>query len=267
MPRLVLSVLVIAGIICFTFASSYTEAASIVYGDYEASDVMFNMVTEESSTDEVPLFGAPVATENSLAFFPTNFGSSAQNGASDTTDSQLRMTISAKEDSIGIAQLMFEEVGDFTLNGGGEATAMVGAAAFWSIVEIDGQAIQGPLPSSRANLTFDSGGGANGGVYTLPGDAGAATTWAGSLVIDVNEFLRSEGIDGRATKLELSLDNTLSTFADGLSSSFIKKKEAQQITITAVTAPVPEPTAALLTFLALTVAAMANGRTRIRRLG
>jgi len=246
--------------VCF---STHVSAQPILYGDFDGADVTFRMVTEESSLDELPLFGPPTSTSNSLAFTPNSFASSAENGV-DITDSQMSMTLVAKDNLVGISRLLIEESGDFTLIGEGSAMASVGGAAFWTIIEIDGQPIDGPLPKGSSNLMFTSGAGPNGGVFSLPGDAGTAVTWEGSLVIDLDPLLFDMGIGGRATRIEFTLDNTLGTSADGQSAAFIKKKQTEQISITALTAPVPEPSSTALTVCGLILLA-ASGRCRNRR--
>lgn len=235
--------------------SNSALAASVNYGDFFGSDVTFRTVIEDSSTDNVPLFGAPIATANSLAFSPTAFGSSANGGNSDITDSQLRMTIESNGTDTGITFIVVNEVGDFTLQGpsGADASANVGAAMFWTIIDVDGQPLPGPLPQGQANITFTSGSGPNGGEFSLPGDAGTAVPWEGQYIVDVDAFLLQEGLSGVATKIEFTLDNSLSTFADESSAAFIKKKEAQQVTIQAVAQNLPEPGASALMLPALLV--------------
>lgn len=230
-------------------SSSAVLGSTINYGDFTGANVTFESVRESSETDAVPLFGAPLATTNSLAFSPIAFGSSAQGNTSDVTDSQLRMTISSNSMSNGITFIVLNEIGDFTLQGpsDGEAHASVGAAVFWTILEVDGEPLPGPLPQGNDNVQFN-GAGMNGGEFSLPNDAGAALPWSGQYVLDVDGFLLDNGINGAATKVEFTFDNSLSTFADSASAAHIKKKEAQQITVTAVPQLLPEPSTGFMLF-------------------
>lgn len=219
-------------------------ASSIDYGDFAGTDVMFVSVSEDSPTDLIPLFGAPIATSNSLAFTPTAFSSVSGGDSgitSDITDSQLSVTIQSKSSDIGVQSILVNELGDYTLVGPGVARASVGAALFWTVVEVNGEALAGPLPQGQANVNFDVGSGVNGGNFALPSDEGTAVPWSGQRVIDVDAFLLDHGIEGSATRIAFTLNNSLATSADLSSSAFIKKKAAQQITISAVPQLLPEP--------------------------
>jgi hypothetical protein len=241
-------------------ATACCPAATMIYGDYSGADVIFTNVLEESATDPLPLFGAPLSTSNSLSFSPTSFGSSSSGQNADITDSQLSLTMQAVDDSV-ISAIIIKEAGDYSLTGTGDATANVGAAVFWTVLEINGVTLAGPLPTGTANVTFAQGSGAHGGSFRLPDDVGAANVWTGSLEVDMEDFLASQQLTGMVTKIALTLDNTLSTSSTAGTSAFIKKKESQQVGITAVTKPVPEPDSLWLAWFALV-----SFRLRWRRL-
>ena len=241
-------------------------ASSINYGDFFGDDVTFRSVVEDSRTDPAPLFGAPLATSNSLSFSPTAFASASQGGIADVTDSQLRMTIEAKSNETGITFVVIDELGDFTLEGppDGIATAKVGAAMIWTVLEVNGEPLPGPLPRGQAKITFDNGAGEFGGEFALPDDVGAAHPWSGKHVIDLTDFLLENQIDGVATKVEFTMNNSLSTFADAQSAAHIKKKEAQQVTITAIPNLMPEPAAGeMLIPVLLFVAMRRRNRSKV----
>ena len=240
--------LLAAATVCVAALAATCPATTISYGDFTGAQVVFTNVLEQSSTDPVPLFGAPIATANSLAFSPITFSSSSSNDDADITDSQLSLMMEAVEGRT-ITALEIDEAGDFTLSGSTTATATVGAAVFWTILELDGVALPGPLPAGSTNVVFDQGAGPNGGMFELPGDVGAAQIWTGSLNVDLQSFLAAEGLTGNITKLSLTLDNTLSTSSTLGSSAFVKKKEAQQVGITVLTEEIPEPAGAVLALL------------------
>lgn len=239
--------------------------SSINYGTFEGSTVTFLSVTENSTTDDTALFGAPIATTNSLAFSPTEFGSASQGGTSDHTDGQLAMKIKANSPDNGISFIVLSELGDYTLQGqeGSEASATVGAHLIWTIVAVDGEDLAGPLPDGSANVQFN-GSGENGGEFSLPGDRGTARGWSGQYVLDLDGFLLDEGINGSATEVQFTFNNTLTTSSDESSTAFIKKKQAQQITVTAVPQMLPEPTAGMMV-LPVVLAGLALRRRRTIR--
>jgi hypothetical protein len=102
---------------------SIASAGSTNYGDYEGtapSDVDFLSVAEASSTDDVPLFGTPTRSENSLWFYPATFASEASDGASDTTAGTLTMTIRADEGCY-LTEVIINEFGLYSLAGNGDS--------------------------------------------------------------------------------------------------------------------------------------------------
>ena len=158
-----------------------------------------------------------------------------------------------------IDNIQIAESGDHTLGGltGGQALAQVGAAFFWTILEINNAPNVQPVQSQ--NMNFTTGGGPNGGEYARPGDDGTAILWSGSAFIDVDGYLAANHIDGRATKVRLRFDNTLQTAADAVSNAFIKKKEIGGVVITA---NVPEPASCLLLLIATSSVVVASRRRR-----
>ena len=86
-----------------------------------------------------------------------------------------------------------------------------------------------------------------------------ATAWSGLALVDINQALVDEGVNfiNGATKINVTVDNTLSANSINGTSAFIKKKDFDGIT---VTSNVPEPTAALLALLAAAGSSMANRR-------
>jgi len=224
------------------------SAGTFSWGDIVAEDVMFLDVTEnndEASSLFAPMpgIGGPIAIGNSLFLDPQGFASQSGNNSADLIDSQLSTVIMAGPGS-SIEDIMITELGDYSLGGlqGGQANAQVGAAFFWTILEIDNSAVS--LATQATNLILSAGSGPNGGIYSRPSDDGTAVIWSGAANIDLGGFLDSLNIAGSATKVRLTFDNTLQTAADDVSTAFIKKKSIN-IDV-GVSTTVPEPTTALL---------------------
>lgn len=235
---------------CFALLLSVTaaQAATMNWGDIAdpAGDVMFLQVEEDSGAGSPLLFGQPSASGNQLVYNPTGFQSQSSGGGADLVDSTSTSTIMANDGKV-INNILFSEFGDYTLSGltGGQAQATVGAAFFYTVLEVDGSPVT--LATETASMQVTTGSSANGGEYNRPGDDGTAIPWTGSVMIDIDAYLAGEGIDGSATKVRLRFDNTLSTAADSVSNAFIKKKESGGVIITT---NVPEPTSALLLLVA-----------------
>lgn len=213
---------------------SFVDAASVNYGDKIAADVIYRQVSEDSITDPVPLFDNPATFGNALVFTPVNFGATAQNGGMDITDSTLTTTIEAKSGK-SIQTINFSEAGDYSLIGVGTAatTAVVNATYFVRVVEVNGSPIS-PV-QSNGSLSFSP----SGGTYDLVNDPGAGIIWNGTVAIDVDAILAAASVQGRATKVLLSLDNQLIATSEQGTVSFIKKKTSDGVVIIV---NVPEPT-------------------------
>ena len=242
---------VIAGtVLCAALFPVAADAASINYGDFAGGSVMYLDVTESSATDPVPLFGEPNLAANSLVFDPINFESFSLPGSADITDGQLDTTLMAIGQDGEIDSVWISEQGDYTLTGFGDASARVALRAFVRIDEVDGVGVSGLsaiLPviyeSSADGITFS----ADDGVFSLAdGDLGGF--WRARAHFDVDAFLEANQIDGSATKVHLTFDNTLVTLADDSSIALIEKKE---FIIDTEASAVPEPATAGLALLGL----------------
>ena len=238
---------------CAAFAvfvfSSASHAATMSYGDVTSGSINYTGISEESSTDPLPLFGAPTLVSDALVFTPTTFSSASNNEDSDITDSQLSLMIEVTGEGEKISKIIIEEAGDFSL-AGPNARASVGSAYFVRPIQIDGQDISGNPPTLSGNVIFPQGGGINGGQFDSPLLEGSATIWDGMVTIDIDAFLASQNMTGSATKVNITLDNTLATSSVSGSSAFIKKKDAE-VRINVQTEAVPEPTGIALLAIAL----------------
>lgn len=226
------------------FAASAALAAPINYGDFDGNTVMYLDVTEDSGTDTPPLFGAPSISADTLDFNPVSFNSSSTGaGGVDITDGTLTFMVMAKSGYF-VEQLLFTEAGDVTLAGfGNDGTfASVTAEYIIEIVEVDNVAIN-PI-QFQASMTFTP----SNGDYGLQTDGGGGPTysgaWSGSLVTDIHAALINSQLPFSlgATKVNVTLDNTLTTLSQDGTSSFIAKKDTDGVTITEF----PEPASAAL---------------------
>ncbi len=229
-------------------------AAPINYGNFTAATVDFLQVTEDANSfgDNPPLFGAPTVAGNSLDFNPIGFSAAAAGaGGNDITDGQLTFMIMA-HNGHAISNVGFSESGDTLLSGfGTDATfTKVTAEVFVDIFEVDGNPIN--QINVQADLVFTP----LNGEYKLLTDGGGGpffqANWQGSLSIDLNAALTGAGqafILG-ATKVAVSLDNTLAALSEAGTSSFIAKKDFDALSIT-VNTPIPEPASVVLIVMGL----------------
>jgi hypothetical protein len=220
----------------------------ISYPDKMGNTVWFREIAEASGTDATPLYGPPTAVGNSLDFNPVGFNSfSAGASGIDITDGTLTMKIEAKPGN-GITSLIYSEAGDFTLLGFGTdgTIASVSSSFFVNILEVDGVGI------TPINLDFVMDISPQLGLYQLASLGGGPIqqgNWTGSLLIDVAQALSDAGQSYNlgATRIAVTLDNTLSTLSEDGTSAFIAKKDFGGTSITVV----PEPTSCSLACLAV----------------
>ncbi len=242
-------------LLALSVTSTFVQAGTFHWGDIAGTDVMFMGVTENNNEASalfapMPGSGGPIASGNTLHLDPQIFSSQASNNSADLIDSTLSTVLMAGPGG-AINGLSINELGDYSLGGliGGQATAEVGAAFFWTILEIDHAAVS--MATQATNLILGTGSGANGGIYNRPADDGTAVIWNGIANIDLNGFLAFQQIAGSVTKLRLTFNNTLQTAADDVSTAFIKKKSIDIIVDADTT--VPEPTTAMLLGLAMVI--------------
>ena len=221
--------------------SAPASAVPINHGDFVGSTVTYLQVTEDSGTDATPLFGAPSVFADVLDFNPVSFNSSSTGaGGVDITDGTLTFMVTANPGNV-IDELAFSEAGDFTLTGpGGVGTfAGVTSSIFIDIVEVDGSGIT-PV-QVITSMTFAPSAGNWDLLNDGPGPLNGI--WTGGATVDLLQALIDENVPftSGVTKVNVSLDNTLSTTSEDGTSSFIAKKDTKGLSVTT-----PEPSTVVL---------------------
>jgi hypothetical protein len=189
------------------------------HGDFIGTGVDFLQVSETTQTagDPEPIWGAPIlaGAGDQLAFFPTAFTSLCTPGTSDATSSLLTTTIQAQGTGT-IDNLALTESGDVVLTAFppfGTPATNASAALSGTVTVVETTA--GPIVP--VVIPF-SGTISPTGTFSLPGHFGT-NLWSGTIGINV------AGVVPNATKVELALDNTLtSNCAAGNTSAKIQKK-------------------------------------------
>ena len=224
--------LAIVSLVILSLIPATASAGMFHWGDFAGTDVMYLDVTEDnleptSLFAPMPGLGGPMVIGNSLHLDPQGFASQSASSAH-AIDSTLSTTIMAGPGG-GIDNITVSELGDYSLGGlsGGQANAQVGAAFFWTVLEVDNMAVN--LDTQTTNLILNTGSGPNGGRYDRPADDGVTTIWSGAAAIDLAGYLAGQQIDGSATKVMLRFDNTLQTAADDISTAFIKKNRLTSV--------------------------------------
>lgn len=240
---------VFVSVIALTAVAGVAQATLFSYGSFSGANVQFNSVFEETGAELNPLFGAPTVSGDSLSFSPTSFAATSSGGGSSIVDSQIGTRIVANAGR-AIPAITLSESGDYSLIGSGTSLTSVfaSAAVFIRIEEVNGAAVtpivfSGNLvmaPSSSFNLAS-------------PGP-GIAQIWSGSGFFDLDAMVTGAGLSGSATKVYMTLDNTLAATSQSGTVAFIKKKTFGGTALTVV----PTPGSATLLGLGL----IAAGRRR-----
>ena len=85
------------------------------------------------------------------------------------------------------------------------------------------------------------------------------TQWTGSVTLDIDAILLANAITGRATKISIDLDNTLTAVSQTETTALIGKKDFGGV---AITTHVPEPSTLALCGVALAALALRRRRPR-----
>lgn len=252
-----------AAALCYCLASLYSaNAAPINYGNFlvpvPPAFVAFTNVTESSGTDPVPLYGPPAPYPVGLSFNPAGFVASAAGGAADITDGQLNFSVLGAALTptvgVGIAGISLLEGGDFSLVGLGTAATSVfaGASMRVNVTEIDGIPVA-PIPLF-----------ANGGFATnLLLSPGLVQPWQAGVSVPISAQLAVLGVPFNigATKVDVVIDNVLIALSEPATAALIAKKFFS-IDVIPDPHPFPEPSSAVLAFVALCGAGLSAARKR-----
>jgi hypothetical protein len=239
--------LAVAALFAMVLSTSSAQAGTIDHGDFVGLTVTFNGVTESSTTDGVPLYGTPVTIGDTLSFFQPGvqpdpslgFGASATGGPSDLTDGFLSFNLMAKPGN-GITNLDISEAGDYSLDSVGGALAKVTAnliIAEVTITHVDGSPIAPVVVANDLRtVSFEIPADPQVGIFNLLSP------------FDIAQMLDDASVPFNlgATKITVKLNNTLSAIAlPGATANIVKKSFDID-----VTTQVPEPSTALLGFMA-----------------
>lgn len=231
---------------------SASTAQAVLYGDFNGSTVDFLAVQDQNG-----LFGAPTVSGDSLDFSPNTFEAICPGAPScppdpALVDDTLTITIQANSGSY-IDDVLLTEAGDTVLSSflNAFAATQVSATVFVDIFEIDGVSVNNI--NGNAQMVFT-----NGGQYTTTNGYLGTNVWTGTLLIDLDAIIAANQATGRATRVQLNLNNTLIAFAASGASARIEKKDIDGLAITIV----PEPGTALLMGLGLAGLASVR-RTRV----
>jgi len=234
-------------------------ATHVDHGMYMGPNVAYINVSETSS-DPLPLYGAPITVGDNLAFFEpassnpsAGFEAQAGGGSGNITDGFLSLVIMAKP-GIGITDLTFSEGGDYTMATLGNALAQVSASLNifeLSIVEVDGApTVGGPIVlSDTQSVTINLPPNAATGLWNL------SSTFNLDDALD-NVYSNHLSYTLGATKIVAKINNTLTALSQPGSVAGIFKKNFDINPETRV----PEPTTLALAALGL-VAVLTKRKT------
>ncbi len=193
-----------------------SQADVIEYGNFDGATVTYIDVTE-SSTDPVPLYGQPEIFGDRLHMPGTGFATESKNGEIEFLDGRLTFMIEA-DPGTTLSSVTIREFGAY-FTFGQSSIAQVNAIAF-------AQTLEGDLVSSIFNFNAPASN------STQSGD------WIESLTLFFPE----------TTKVTITLDNQLFTFADAFGVAFIDKKGIDIIPGGEI---VPEPASAAILLIGL----------------
>ncbi len=248
--RLAAYLLAVPALLCLP---GYAVASSM-YVDVEAATTMMTMIEETSpSSDAGPLFGQPTASlaGDNYDFAPTSgvpFAATSTDGGTDFTDGSLSFMIHAKP-GYGITSLEVAENGFVELLNlsDGISFASVSGSVDIDVNEIDGAGV-GSIDLVEALMSFSP----NDGQY-LHSDVATSplfrTNWAGGVDIDIAAALADQQIGGKATKITVTIDNSLLASTVGLGTGAKIDKKDFDINVRTMERDrpaIPEPSALAL---------------------
>jgi hypothetical protein len=203
------------------------------------------------------LFGVPSASLNSLDFTPTNYEAQCTQCPDGVTTTDILtldiQTITGQQISeVGISEGLDYSL--FSFDAAGLASAIVSASIFVDVLEIDGISVNGI--NGEVDVAFTP---PNVSVFGVGIETGLMT---GSGAVDIQQVILAAGGFGNATRVRISLDNTLTVFHVGSGGEArIRKRDTDFVSLTVELGPVlPEPTTAVLLLGGLAGLAAQRGR-------
>jgi hypothetical protein len=223
-------------------AGSAGLASAASYGDFVDPSGSVHYLNVQDANG---LFGAPTVSLNSLDFTPTTYNAQCTQCPGGVTTADILTLDIQTTDGLRISEINVTEGLDYALqsfDASGYAIALVMANLFIDISEVDGVAVNGLNEAVSIVFSPTNGGAVNGiGITSgvILGSTGA---------IDILGILDRAGVRGNATRVSISLDNTLQVFHEGSGGSALIRKRDTDFVSFAVTAidPIPEPTTALM---------------------
>lgn len=215
-------------------------AGPISYGDFSdipPGSVEYLDVTEDSGTDDPPLYNEPDISGNLLDFDTSGFVSTASGGPLDITDGQLNFTVTPVA-GLGLSSLVFTEGGDFTFVGTGGVGTTVRASLIVSIDILEVNGVTLPSPISIDEIDVFSTDQATSGV--------GAGFWSNTVLVEFGTVL---GPNQLVTRADVAIDNQLVTNSEEDSLAFIAKKDFAVTPGEDPTPFVPEPNSIALLLL------------------
>jgi hypothetical protein len=212
------------------------------YGDYidPTGTVQYLNVQDVNG-----LFGAPTVSLNSLDFTPTTFQAQCTQCPGGSTVSDV-LTLDIQ--TIAGQRIDFIEVTeglDYALqsfDAAGFASAVVTANIFIDVVQINGVNVNGI--NANASVLYSPAN--NVSIFGFDIESGVLSGTSGA--IDVQQIIDNAGAFGEATRVRISLDNTLQVFHAGAGgSALIRKRDTDFVSLTVNGGnPIPEPSTAIL---------------------
>jgi hypothetical protein len=181
-----------------------------------------------------------------MDFDPTSFVSSSAGGGADVTDGQMNFGVAGQVGPggfVGINSLSVFEAGDYTLVGAGTPATAVFAGA---IIQVTVTQVNG-LPVVPFNLSTSN---ASVG-FNLVANPGISQPWTLGVGLNVASQMPA---GQTATRIEVSIDNSLVSTSQPGTVAFIAKKDFR-ITLTPTpNTTIPEPGTFVLTALGSMIA-------------
>jgi hypothetical protein len=242
------------GLLCLGLWQPVVVGAPISYGSHVGTTVNYINVAEDTTTsDPVPLFGAPIFSADSIDFNPVGFDAHAMGaGGSDVTGARLTFDVEAQAGKF-LRNISFSEAGDTTLAGAGNDSTATAVTATGTITVTHASFAPITPVVQPIALTFTP----SGGGYGLGSDGGGgpifSQQWSGSLLVNINQIVPN------ATRVSIDLTNTLTASSQAGTMAIINKQDFGGISITV---NIPEPGSLVLGVLGAVVWV---GLGRVRR--